>query len=155
MISPEILRHYPWFGGLEPQALQALAMLAERETAPADRTLFCAGDPADALFLLIAGSVDLYYVVVDRDLPGGRREYFLDSLNPGEVFGVAALIAPHVYTLTARTAAEADLVRLEAAGLRALLEQDKELDRQVQHQLIRTLAGRLRETRVLLAAARA
>ncbi len=155
MISPELLRRYEWFGGLEAEALASLAMLADRQTLPAGETIFSAGEPAAALYLLITGSVDLYEVIIDRDLPDGRLESFLSDVCPGEVFGVSAIIEPYLYMLTARAATDLDLVRLDAAQLRALLDTDADLAQHILRQATKTLAIRLRDTRVLLAAARA
>lgn len=155
MISPELLRRYPWFGGIGPEPLKALAMLSERHTVPPGQTIFNAGEPAAALYLLITGSVELYEVIIDRDLPTGRMESFLSDVSPGEVFGVSALIEPYLYMLTARAATELDLVRMDAAGMRALLDTDADLAQHILRQATKTLAIRLRDTRVLLAAARA
>jgi len=155
MISPELLRRYDWFGGIEAEALTSLAMLAERQTLPAGETIFDAGAPAAALYLLISGSVDLYEVIIDRALPEGRLESFLSDVSPGEVFGVSAIIEPYIYMLTARAATGLDLVRLDGPALRALLETDAELAQHILRQATKTLAIRLRDTRVLLAAARA
>jgi CRP-like cAMP-binding protein len=155
MISPELLRHYAFFGGLPAEHLKSLAMLAERIPASAGQTVFSAGEPAAGLYLLITGSVDLYDVITDRALPGGRREYFLDGIGPGEVFGISALVEPYTYSLTARAATDLDLVRLDGAGLRAQLNQHADLAQAVLWQTTKALAGRLRDTRVLLAAARA
>jgi CRP-like cAMP-binding protein len=130
-------------------------MLAERIPASAGQTVFSAGEPATALYLLITGSVDLYDVISDLVLPGGSREFFLDSIGPGEVFGISALVEPYSYTLTARAATDLDLVRLDGAELRRLLGQHADLAQAVLGQTTKTLAGRLRDTRVLLAAARA
>ena len=155
MISPESLRRYPWFGPLTDSQLKAVAMLADGVSAQAHETLFEAERPAEMLFLLVQGSVDLFHVVVDRDQPGRRREYFLSELSPGEVFGISALIEPYVYTLTARASSPSELVRFQGDGLRALCQDDLGFAYHLMRQAAQTAAGRLHDARVLLAAARA
>jgi len=154
MISPELLRRYDWFGGIEAEALTSLAMLADRQTVPAGQAIFEAGAPAAALYLLITGSVDLYEVIIDRSLPDGRVESFLSDIGPGEVFGISAIAEPYIYMFAARAATDLDLVRLDGAALRALLDSDADLAQHILRQATKTLASRLRDTRVLLAAAR-
>jgi CRP-like cAMP-binding protein len=155
MISPEILRRYPWFGPFNDSQIKAMAMLAEAVSAQANETLIETGQPADTLFLLVQGSVDLIHVVEDRDQPGLRREQFLSELSPGEVFGISALIEPHVYTLNARAAEPSELVRLRGDELRAMCQDDLAFAYHLMRQTAQTASSRLRDARVLLAAARA
>jgi len=155
MISPELLRRYTWFGSLNDEALKSLAMLADRRSIPPGQTIFSAGDSAAALYLIISGTVDLYDVMANGHWPNGHPEAFLSEVGPGEVFGISAFIEPYRYTLTARSATEVDMVSLEAAGIRALLLTDASLAQNLLRQMTKTLAGRLYDTRVLLAAARA
>ena len=48
MISPELLRKYPFFGSLDDSQLRELAMLAEEETYKSGEVIFQEGGPADA-----------------------------------------------------------------------------------------------------------
>ncbi len=61
MISPEILRRYPFFSFLTDAQRKALAMIAEEAACEAGAVIFEEGDPASDLYLLLDGSIDLYF----------------------------------------------------------------------------------------------
>ncbi len=155
MISPELLRRYPFFGGLADSQLKAVAMIADVITYQPSETLFDAGQRADALYLVTDGCVDLYHVVAEAVQPGFRREHYLSAVSPGEIVGMSALIEPYIYTSAARASAECQVIRIDAAGLRALSELDTALAYHLVREAARTAVQRLHETRVQLVAARA
>ena len=155
MVSPELLRRYPFFGSLTEAQLKAVAMIAEEVALEKGETLFETDRPAEALYLLMEGGIELYYVVTDALDPKLRKEFYISDISPGEVFGISALIEPYVYTSAGRVAALSRLIRIEGAGLRALCELDCELGYGLMRQLSRTAIERLHDTRVQLVAARA
>lgn len=53
----EMLRRIPMFSKIDPAKLRLLAFASERVTFPAGEVLFHQGDPADAAYLIIDGSV--------------------------------------------------------------------------------------------------
>ena len=155
MVSPELLRRYPFFGFLDDSQLKAVAMIAEEVSCQKGETLFETEKPAEAMYLLVEGSVDLFYVVSDRDDPRLVKEFYISEINPGEMLGISALIEPYQYIATARTAAPGSFVKIEAAGLRALCEVDAKLAYGLMRQTAKAAMSRLHDTRIQLAAARA
>jgi CRP-like cAMP-binding protein len=155
MVSPELLRRYPFFGFLDDAQLKAVAMLAEEVAVHQGETLLENDRPAAALFVLLEGSAELDYVVMDRDNPRLRKEFYISDINPGEVSGISALIEPYIYTATVRATSAGRVVRIDAAGLRALCEVDSRLAAALMRQLARAAMERLHDTRVQLVAARA
>lgn len=154
MISPELLRRYPFFGGLINDHLVALAMLAEEVIFEADETIFEGDNPAHALWFLLEGCVDLHYVVVDAINTELRKDFFITEINPGEPFGISALIEPYRYTGTVRTACVSRVLKFDANGLRALCAVDPKIDAALMRQLAAAAMSRLNDTRVQLVAAR-
>lgn len=155
MISPELLRRYPFFGFLNETQVKAVAMIAEEFELVKGETLFENERPASALYLLVEGSVELYYLVGDEGDPKLHKEFYISDINPGEVFGISALIEPYTYTSTGRVASPGRAVKIEGAGLRALCELDCEMGYGLMRQLARAALERLHDTRIQLAAARA
>lgn len=155
MVSPELLRRYPFFGNLGDEHLRAIAMLAEESTCQEGETLFETERPADALYFLIDGCVDLHYIVVDEINTELRKDFFVSEINPGEPFGISALIEPYVYTGTVRATCASRIIRIEAAGLRALCAVDLKICAGLMRQVAKAAMQRLYDTRVQLAAARA
>jgi len=155
MISPELLRRYPFFGLLGDDHLRAIAMLADEVWYEKEEVLFQAGQPAGALYLLIDGCVDLHYVADDEMRPELRKDFFISEINPGETFGISALIEPHVYTGTVRATCASRVLKIDAVGLRALCEADAKIGALLMRQVAKTAMSRLHDTRIQLAAARA
>ena len=67
MISPELLRRYPYFADVSEDALKEVPMIGEENSATADTTLFTDGDRADSLHILVEGEVDLKYTLDNGD----------------------------------------------------------------------------------------
>ncbi|HSS32742.1 MAG TPA: glutaminase A [Solirubrobacterales bacterium] len=71
--------------GLDEEMLGRLAAALESRPFAAGETIFAAGDPADAVYLLVAGEV-----TVEIELGDGKRRR-LSTLTPGLAFGELAL----------------------------------------------------------------
>jgi len=153
MISPELLRRYPFFGTLSDEQLRNIAMIADEETYDEGKILLKEKTPADDLFLLIKGSVDLLFKVEEEYHPERHKEFLVGEINPGEIFGISALIEPHEYTSTVRTASPAQVIHIDGRALREHCETDPTLACHLYAQAARLALERLNATRVQLAAA--
>ncbi len=155
MVSPEVLRLYPFFGFMNYGQLREVAMITSVETFPAGSTIFAMGDRADALYLLREGRVDLHYNVIDEHDPRLRKDFMVGTINPGELLGLSAVIAPAIMMSSAIVVAPSVLLRIDALELCRLWETDHDLAFGLQKQLAMALKQRLERTRILLAAATA
>ncbi len=155
MVSPELLRRYPFFGFLNDAQLKAVAMIAEEITVEPGKLILEVGKPAEALYFLIEGSAELYYVVEDHYDPAVRKELYISHINPGEIFGISALIEPYQYTGTIRTVSVCRVLEIASAALRALCEVDLTMAHGLMRQTAKAAMERLEDTRVQLAAERA
>ena len=155
MVSPELLRRFPFFGFLDPTQLKAVAMVAEEVSFRAGEVLFETGAPAEAMYLLIEGCVELHYTVIEGNTGKQVKEFFISEFNLGDIFGISALIEPYQYTATAKASCPTQVIRLEGASLRALCEVDARLAYGLMRQAARTAMERLHDTRIQLVAARA
>ena len=63
MISPELLRHYPYFAEISDESLRQIAMIADEQIVPAGTVLFREGDKAEALYILAEGEIDIQYTL--------------------------------------------------------------------------------------------
>jgi CRP-like cAMP-binding protein len=154
MVSPELLRRYPFFAGLANGHLNAIAMLAEEVIFEAGETILETGQPANALFFLLEGNVELHYVVVDEINPHLRKDLFVTEINPGEPFGISAVIEPYLYTGSMSTTRVSRVLRFDANGLRALCSVDPKIDAALMRQIASAAMSRLEDTRTQLVAAR-
>lgn len=155
MISPEVLKRHPFFGFLTDAQTRAVAMISEAMAVAADESVFEPETPASALFVFVDGAVDQYLVVIDRDDPRSKKEFFLSEINPGDVIGLQSLVPPYVHTVAARATAPSRLVKVDAVALRALCEADPAIARGLMAQVAQAAMTKLDAARAHLAAARA
>ena len=153
MISPELLRKYPFFGSLDDSQLRELAMLAEEETYKSGEVIFQEGGPADALYFLLDGYVDLYFTLADKKSSLQEKGIPVGDINPGEPFSISALIEPHVLTATASSAIPSRVLKFDTKRLQALYEQDPKLAYALTYQAGKAAIERLHASRIQLAAA--
>jgi CRP-like cAMP-binding protein len=155
MISPELLRRYPFFGNLNEAELTEIAKIAEEKSFEKGTTLFEEGQPAEALYFLLEGGVDLYFKSEEQYHPKTRKEFLVGEINPGEIFSLSALIEPYILNATARVSQGGRLIKIEASTLRIMAEKDPDLGCKLMHQIAKALMERLKYTRIQLAAERA
>lgn len=153
MISPELLRRYSVFALLNEQDLYAIAMISDEVTADTGTTLFEECQPADALYLLVDGSVDLYYKSEEEYHPKIRKDFLVGEVNPGEIFSISSMIEPYVLNASARASKPSRYIKIDAVALRQLVESNHQMGFVIMRQIAKALMERLAYTRVQLAAA--
>ena len=152
MVSPELLRRYPFFAMLDDEQLKAIAMIAEEKSYPKDTLLVKENTTATVLSLLLEGDIDLIF---SGGGEGAIVNALVGSIAPGEVYGVSSLIEPYRYTATARATMPVKVVEINGTALRALIDKDQNLGCVVMRNLAVAVLERLKYTQVELAAARA
>jgi CRP-like cAMP-binding protein len=154
MISPELLRRFPFFNFMDEAQLKAVAMIAQEKEYKKDEVLVEAEKPATHFFFLIDGSVSHNAVVTTEHDPYYKKEYFVSNFNPGEIFGISALIEPYVFTATLRADKPTRAIQVDAAALRALCEVDLKLSVGLNRAVAKAAMERLQNTRMQLIAAK-
>lgn len=151
MISPELLRRYPFFGELTDANLKALAMVSEEEEVKAGKLIFTEGQKADHLYFLLEGSIDLTYTVSERTSP--KKVFQVGEINPEEVFGISALIEPYAINATGTAAKDCRFITIDAKALLAMMEMDNRLGFIFMTRIAKVAMQQLIAIRVQLAAA--
>ena len=67
MISPELIRRYPFFAGPSNSYIATLAKLADEVSVDTGHCFFREGDELKKLYLVVEGAVGLVIQVPDRD----------------------------------------------------------------------------------------
>ena len=153
MISPEILRRYPFFSFMDHNQLREIAMITDEVEVRKDDILFNIDAPADAIYLLMEGAIDLHFIVVDELKTEIRKGFVVGTINSGEVLGISTLIEPFIYTATAMANNDSRLLKIDGNSLRDLCDQDNKLCFGFQQMLAKATMERLHATRVKLLAA--
>ena len=124
--SRQVLFTMPALRGLGEAERARVAGLFRETVLAKGETIYQAGDEADALYLVVAGAVD----VVD-----GTRSVI--RYGPGEIFGESVLVPGERRAVTTRVALDAVLVLLPQDSLARLLELHPSL-----HERVAALLGR-------------
>ncbi len=154
MISPEKLRRYPLFADLDAAALREIAMISEEVKVAAGDLIYESGRASSAFLLLETGCIETYLVIEDpqkRTLP---RRFYLEDVNPGELFSLSAISGSETHTTTTYASRGGRLIRIEASRLMAICEANPQLGFTLMKSIVAGVLDRLHQDRVLLAAGR-
>ena len=146
MVSPELLRRFPVFSMLGEEALRQVAMMAEETTMPAGTTVFYEHDPANRLYVIVQGEVNIKYTL------GNGEQRVIDTLTDGDLLVWSSLVEPYRTTGTGIAAKPTRLVAIDALKLRQLCQDEPELGHRLVTEVVKLLAHRLIGARVQLAA---
>lgn len=138
---------------MSPIQLREVAMITTEIDVLGGSELFFIDDNAENLYLLETGSVEIRYVVLDKNLPHLRKDFLVGVINPGDIFGISALIEPYVMGATAKAVEDSRVLQIHAAELRRLSEDDPSLGCGLQKAVAKVTMSRLDHTRILLAGA--
>ena len=152
MVSPELLRRYPFFASLDDKKLKAIAMITQEKSYPKAALLIKENTTATLLALMIEGDADLLY---SGGGEGAISNALVGSIAPGEIYGVSALIEPYCYTATLKATMPTRVLEIDGLALRDLIEKDPTLGYVIMCNIAKAVLERLKYTQVELAAARA
>jgi CRP-like cAMP-binding protein len=113
----ELMRHLP------ASDIENILLALKTVEVPKSREVFHAGDPADALFIIAQGTIE---IVSDAGVT-------LATLGEGQAFGEMALLAGSARSATARAATPAVLLELARADFELMLETDRQIATAAQH----------------------
>lgn len=146
MVSSELLRRFPLFQDASELSLRQLGMAAEEVSYDVGDLMFQDDAPANVLFLLLEGDVDIQYLVESGE------HVTVDILGAGDLVVWSALIPPYRCTAAGRARTPVKAIAVLADRLRDVLSADHELGWSVMLEVSRVLAERLQAARVQLIA---
>ncbi len=130
--------------GADQETCGLLADLARVDDIAPDTVLFREGQEANAVFIVVTGQVALEIACPQR----GRLRF--QTVGPGELLGWSPLLGQPRMTATGRTLTAAQVIRLEAAPLLALCQQQPRFGMEIMRRTAIALARRLAATRLQL-----
>jgi CRP/FNR family transcriptional regulator, cyclic AMP receptor protein len=140
----DVLRASPFTAGLGGGERRRLSSFARLITAAADEVLLREGEPTPYLGILTSGRVALR-----MRLPG-RLPITVTTVEPGDIVGWSAVVAPYRATSTAIAVEPTELIALDGAPLRLALESDEDLAAAIYPRILRSVARRLEGSRLQL-----
>ena len=158
MISPELIRRYPFFAGLEEDQIVSLAQVANEETVEPGHYFFHEEDELDTFYLVMEGEVAVTIEVPDQaveqkvsgQLTGElqTKDIVISTVGPGEVFAWSGLVPPHRSTANSKANSACRVVAFDGVQLREKFEKDCRFGYLMMQKAAQVSRGRLRDLRI-------
>lgn len=158
MISPELLRRYPFFAGLSYDQIVALADAAEEIAVDSGHYFFREGDELNRFYLTIEGAIGILNELPDQtvdhklaeQLTGQlrMREVVMSTVGPGDVFGWSGLLAPHRAVASAKALMPARVIAFDCPQLLSRFEEDCCFGYLMMQKIAQVICERLRDMRI-------
>ncbi|OPY81243.1 MAG: transcriptional activator FtrB [Syntrophorhabdus sp. PtaU1.Bin153] len=123
------------FKGVSQRFITRIANAAEELNYKANSIIFKRGEQAADFYVLAAGDVHLELGEIEEALAVNRS---------GEVFGWSALVAPYVYTATARCVKDTRVIKISRDLIEEVIQEHPAEGLAVLKNLTAIIAGRLR-----------
>lgn len=143
MVSPELLRRFPFFGGLSMDQVVALAKVAQETTVEAGQFIFHEDDDLVYSYLVLEGDVALVF-----ELEGRAREVVISDLREGDLFGWSGILPPYQATVSAMASTTCRLVAFDCLELRQSFAHDIEFAFVLTQRIAQLLRDRLHGLRI-------
>lgn len=149
MIPIQLLRKVSVFDGLSDSQLEKIAGLCREEIHVAGALVFNEGDPAKEVYILREGRIVLEMGI--RLWPEQKiRQMTIETLSPGELFGLSTMTESDVLTMSARAVDRSKLIVIDASDLRRLMDENHNMGYRMANGLANLVCTRLRNTRLKL-----
>jgi CRP-like cAMP-binding protein len=137
---PERLLAHDLFSFLRPEQVDAISERAARVRLAAGAIVYERGAKADHLYTVLEGAVTLYL----HGAAGFRVA--IDHLGRGDMFGSCVCFQRDTYALAAQCAQDSELLMIESAALKDLMDRDLQMGYALQTRLSAIYFGRYIET---------
>jgi len=163
-MAKNIFAGFKFFNEVPPETLEAIGQKGELLEFGPDDVIFHIDEPAEHLYGLVEGEVDLSIVFKDKVLKteieyeeaiqarivDEEKSIVIDTVLPNQIFGWASLVGPELRTVTARCTEPTRVIALAAKDLNAIFAEDHFLGYVVMKKLGDIIARRLKDRTVQL-----
>jgi HEAT repeat protein len=131
-----LIRQVPIFGELAADDLEELATIVEERRLDAGKDLFREGDPGDAVYVIVKGSVSVFTGGED-----GRPRRVLSELGPGACIGEMAVLDAAPRSATVRAVDRARALRIPGEGFKRVMSERPEISQAIVAELVHRMRG--------------
>jgi CRP-like cAMP-binding protein len=134
MVSPELIRRYPFFADLSMEQIVTLAQAADEVAVEVDHNFFREGEELDHFYIVIEGKVGILVGMPDPTIPQPISRQLTDDLitrkvvvatvEPGEMFAWSALVPPHTASSSAKALDPTRIISFDCQQLRQSFAED-------------------------------
>ena len=158
MVSPELIRRYPFFSRLNSEQIDFLAKVAVEEILEEEHFFFREDEETNQFFLLIEGAVGIIFEVPEREVEQKLSDQFarklrtkdivISTVSPGEVFGWTGLVPPHIATAGAKTLTPCRVIIFDTKELIDTFEDDCRFGYVMTQKAAQVMRDRLHDMRI-------
>ena len=158
MVSPELLRRYPFFADLSPDQLVTLAQVGNELIVDEAHYFFREAEELRYFYIVVEGKVAILVDCPDPtvkqpvsgQLTGNliTQEVIISTVAPGQMFGWSALVSPHLATSSAKTLTPAHVISFDCQELHRRFEKDCQFGYLMILKASQVIRGRLRDMRI-------
>ena len=131
----ELIRQFPIFSKIQPAMQKLLCFSAERLNYDAGQVMFNAGDPGDATYIIIEGTVEI-------SVPTPAGPIVVNTLSRNEILGEIAIFGEVPRTATATALTRLETLKISKELFVKIIRENPD----AAIELIKILAGRLANT---------
>jgi hypothetical protein len=131
-----LIRQVPIFSELAADDLEELAMIVEERRIDPGKDLFKEGDPGDAVYLIVKGSVRVF-----TGGDGVRPERLLSELGAGACIGEMAVLDASPRSATVRALERTRTLRVPGEGFKRVMSERPEMSQAIVTELVKRMRG--------------
>ncbi len=139
-MATDILEGHELFSFLRPDQVKTISDAAETVSLQAGETVYKRGEKATYLYVVLKGQVSLR-------LPGPEGvSILIDQINGGAMFGSCICLNLDSYSVNAHCTSDCQLLKIDAATLKKLMEDDLRAGYTIQTHMSKTYFRRYIDT---------
>jgi hypothetical protein len=131
-----LIRQVPIFADLKPEDLEELASVVEERRIDQGKDVFREGDPGDAVYLIVKGTVRVF-----TGGDGERPERVLSELGPGACIGEMAVLDASPRSATVRALERTRTLRVPGEGFKRVMSERPEMSQAIVAELVKRMRG--------------
>jgi CRP-like cAMP-binding protein len=158
MISPELIRRFPFFAGLSHDHIVALADVGEEKDLQSGTYFFHENEALDSFYLTLSGAVGIVMELPDQAIQqpiSGQlmgqlktKDVIISTVGPGDVFAWSSMVPPYKATASARALTDCRVVAFDAQALLQTFVKDCEFGYLVLQKIAQVSRDRLHHLRI-------
>jgi CRP-like cAMP-binding protein len=158
MVSPELIRRYPFFAGLDYDHIVQLAKVADERSVDTEHCFFHESDDLKSAFLVLEGAVALVFEVPDQEVEqqvSGQltgelktKDITVSTVGTGDAFGWSGLVPPYTATATAKAITPCKVLAFDSKNLLHTFDKDCRFGYKMAQKAAQVMRERLRDLRI-------
>lgn len=143
MISPELIRRFPFFSGFKQDQIVTLAKYADELHVDKNHYFHKEGDELSNFYIIVDGEVNIVSTLPQKD-----KEVIISTLAAGDLFGWSALVPPYVSTAGAKAVIPTNVISFSSKELLKIFEKDCEFGFLMMQKVAQVIRDRLNAIRI-------